>query len=760
MRKMLSLMLGLLLVAALVAPAAALPAVPASGVVTDQMGRPIPAAELEVYKLGAGLVAVLTSGQSGAFHLLNSGEPGALWQFRVAAKGYRTLETGWMDLASHRYQTLKLEPLLGDLQIALQSDTGKALNGTAQVAGPGGQLLGTFPVSGGTFRQTGLLAGSYRVIVTAPGYGPQAATVEVAPERTANAVFTLNATGLALSGEVTDAVTSLGVAGATVEALRADGTLAAAGQAGAEGRFRLLLPGATPGAYRLQVTAAGYHMAVTQPATLAVGQEHDWSGDQAIALQPLAGTVYGSLLGPYGAPQIKARVVLQLKGYGEVAEATTDDDADFQFDRVAVGEGVLYRVSFRDSNFHVDSPWTELKPGRNEVLLQVQSEFGLTFGTGKLSGVVVTPAGAPVAGAKVELTRFATELKSVLTGDDGSFLLNDIPATARPGMAGAPYSVRITKDGYVASREFTVAGQPVADLTLPSQTRTSLRAVLTPASADLRGRVTDTDGRPATGAKVQVQADGGTATDVWATVTDGTGWYDLKDVPIRPAGRYLLRVETPNYLTPGARDITANVAGGTSLPTARLTPRTATFTGQVAGPDGVPLTGVKVSLRDPNGKLAAEATTDLAGLYRLNGVLAPGAGLLTLTAAKAGWTTALAEIAASPAPGTTLNRDLVILPNTGALEGRVLDESNQWRQGVQVDLLEESVGVVATAVTDIQGHYGFANVTLDGAGWFWLRVRTTDGVFAGSLSHQTELVPLLRLAPGETTVTDLLIRRP
>lgn len=759
MRKILSLVLGLVLTAMLVAPAAALPAAPAqaTGVVTDLNGRPLPGAEVEVYRLGAGLTAVLTADAGGAFRVAY-GDPGSLWQLRVRADGYRTLETGWIDLSAHRYQALKLEPLLGDLQIALRSSSGKSLEGMARIVGADGQLVSEQRVEAGRLVQTGMLTGAYRVIATVPGYVAQAAPVTVAPNRTADLLFTLDAAGVVLSGEVTDAVTNQPLPGATVEAVGADGTIAGSGQSAAEGRFRLAMPQAAPGAYKLRVSAPGYRTAVTQPATLAAGQEHDWSGGDAVALQPLKGTVAGTLMNSAGAGYPAVDVVLLLKGYGEAAVVRTDRYGNFEFDDVAVGSGAEYRVSYWDSNGNAETPWTEITAGtRSEVVLQVPNQAIQPEGVAKLSGVVSATGGAPIAGAKVELFRGGAVAKSVMTAADGSFLINDVVATGDSGDKRIPYSVRVTKDGFVPAREFTIAGLVTTELLVQPQTRISLKAVMAPAANDLRGHVTDPDGHPLQGVQIRVAADG--TSDFWSSTSDANGWYVLQDVPVRPAASYVLRVQGAGYLTPDPLDVTDSVTGSGSLPTVRLTPQTAVFTGQVAAPDGTPLAGVAVALRGPDGKVGAQATTDEAGLYRLTATV-PKAGLMTLSAGQTGWTTAVAELAAPPAPGATFRRDLLILPNTATLEGQVLNGEGVPVAGAGVELLEEGRGVIASAETDAQGRYHFENVALDGPGWFWMRARTPVGSFGGSLTDQTELVPLLRLTPGEATVTDLLVNQP
>jgi RND superfamily putative drug exporter len=259
------------------------------------------------------------------------------------------------------------------------------------------------------------------------------------------------------------------------------------------------------------------------------------------------------------------------------------------------------------------------------------------------------------------------------------------------------------------------------------------------------------------GANVTVRPDDGSP--ALTATTDSGGWYELRG-NIRPGIRSHATAEAKGYLPLGGVDVTDMILKQNTLPTLTLTGTGATLAGQVIGPAGVPVPAAEVSLIGPAGELLAQANTDAAGYYRIAANL-PRYGVVTLTAARTGWSRALADVSERPAAGATVSRDLVIFPETATLEGRARGADGTPSAGVWVDLLEEGGGVIDSARTLEGGYFQFTNVRLTGSAWFSLRVRAGAGAtFGGSLTHGTEVVPMLRLAPGERTVTDLLVTGP
>jgi hypothetical protein len=763
MRKSLALWLSLMMIWIALPANAAPAATPAGayGVVLDESGRPVSGAEIEFYQLDAGLVATLMTGADGAFRLERpaTATRTALWQLRVWAKGYRTKESGWVNLAANPYQALQLERISGGLQVTVRDEMGRApAAGMVALVGADGQLQTQTRLEKGQFMQPDLPTGDYRVLVSVPGYAAAMKSLTVAAGQFASAVVSLERNGFTVVGEVRDAVTGEPVSRAVVELQQPDGTRAGTAVADADGRFNLPGPQEEPGTYRVQVSANRYRTILTQPFTTARGQQYDLSGTGSVKLPPATAVIAGSLKDDHGITYQNTRVVLMLQGYGEVAEATTGITGDFRFEGVPAGGGFKYAMTSPNTVTWVRPTWIELEPGAtNQAGLQAESARYELNGYATLYGVVSSPTGTAVPGAEVEVIRSNRLVATTETDAAGTFLVPDISGTQSGSRTSDPYTLRISKEGYVPTREFTVNGQTETDLQLPEYQRAAVRIVLRTTNATLRGQVIDGQGARVAGASVTIRPDdGGPAL---TATTDAAGWYSVQG-NIRPGIRYYAAAEAKGYLPLAGTDVTDILLKQNALPTLTLTGTGATLSGQVIGPAGMPVGAAEVTLFGAAGELLAQTSTDDSGYYRIAANLPPH-GVVTLTAARTGWSRALAEVAERPAPGAVISRDLVIFPETATLEGRALGADGTPTAGVWVDLLEEGRGVIDSARTLEGGYFEFANVRLTESGWFSLRVRTAGGVsFGGSLTHRMELVPLLRLAPGERTVTDLLVTRP
>lgn len=630
--------------------------------------------------------------------------------------------------------------------------------GMVAMVGPGGQLETQTPLVDGRFASNDLLSGDYRVLVSVPGYAAAVRSLTVAPGEITTAVVSLERGGFTVAGEARDAVTGKPVPRAVVELQQPDGIRAGTAVADGDGRFKLTAPQEQPGDYRVQVSATGYRTSLTQPFTVAAGQQYDLSGEGAIKLPPAAAVIAGTLQDDHGVTSRNTRVVLMLQGYGEVAEATTGATGDFRFEGVPAGGGFKYAITSPETVTWVRPNWIELQPGAtNQAGLQAEPARYELNGSAALYGVVASPSGTAVPGAKVEVVRSNRAVATAQTDAAGTFLVSDISGTQSGTRTSDPYTLRISKEGYVPNREFTVNGQSDTELQLPEFSRASVNVTLRAATVTLRGQVIDGRGAEVAGAAVAIRPDDGGA-GLTAT-TDGAGWYEVQGA-IRPGIRYRASVQATGYLPLAGTDVTDTLLTTNSLPTLRLTGTGATLAGQVIGPAGAPVPAAEVSLIGPAGELLAQANTDDAGYYRIAANL-PRHGVLTLTASRTGWSRGLAEVTERPAPGAIVSRDLVIFPETATLEGRARGADGTPAAGVWVDLLEEGRGVIDSATTLEGGNFQFANVRLTGSGWFSLRVRAGAGAtFGGSLTHGTEVVPMLRLVPGERTVTDLLVTGP
>lgn len=429
MRKSLSLILSALLLLFTTVPAAA-QSPTLFGVVTDRDGRPVAGAEVEVYGLGEGLVQVLYTSSNGAFSLNTQGDDPLLWQIRVWAKDYRTYESGWFDLMQQRYQSVRLDALTGALQVTVRDESGAPLQGTLNLIGPGGRLIGQYDVVDGQFSKDGLEPGSYRIVVSAPGMAPQSQNLTVASNMTATAAVTLKKAGFTVTGEVRDAADNDPVWEAHVELLRADMTQVATATTTSDGRFFFAAPDELPGTYLVRATAADYRTTLTSAFQVEAGHGYDLSGTNAVTLQPLTASLTGQVLDEDGDPLKRAKVALLLQGYGVVGEDKTDSRGNFSFDNLMVGSAYKYTVLPLVDDLTFEPQWTALTAGStNQMVLRGQDLDGSTSESGTISGIVTTASGEPIRNARVELWLGNGEEETAKTNADGAFLFKNVDAT-------------------------------------------------------------------------------------------------------------------------------------------------------------------------------------------------------------------------------------------------------------------------------------------------------------------------------------------
>ncbi|HYF94625.1 MAG TPA: carboxypeptidase-like regulatory domain-containing protein [Symbiobacteriaceae bacterium] len=756
MRKILALALGVLLTLAVALPAVAAGPAGVLGVVTDENGSPIANAEVEFYRLDDGLVTLLATDAGGRFQLDRQPAAGEMWQLRGRAPGYRTAETGWIELGRSRYQSLKLAAIAGELLVQVQDWNGQPVAGFDLTVISAGGTVWEKDVAGAGFALKGLLAGDYRVLVSAPGYLSASHTATVMAGRKSAASITVEQAGLVATGEVKSAVTGAPLSGATVSLLRADQSRAAAGVSDAAGHFRLSLAQGAGETYQLQVSAPGYRSAVTATFTATPGHDLDFSGGAAISLQPVKGTITGILMRNNGDYLANLPVVLERKGYGKVAETVTSDRGELRFDDVIAGPDVQYRLTINRDYHSGDTPWAPILPGvNNQVALTTRVFSANTDGMGSVGGLVVDPAGAPVAGAQVELINRWYHKDVAVTRDDGTFLIDAVPAPLNfPGATVTPYMLRVSKAGYVTTSEITIGGDFATEVPVTKQNRTITKTVLYPSVSNLTGRVVDNRGRGVGNATVWVRADGGLFEA--RAETDAAGWYKVVGAPSGSAYHYTIAAEATGYFPVEGVALPELTAASQGLPTLALTPVLTAVAGRVQSPDGTPQAGVAVKLFGL-GKECGRAVTDEGGFYRIAAEIPRLGGAMSLQAAT-DWGTYGSELSqadVTAAAGGTLSRDLTVLV-PASLTGRVLTADGQPRPGVDVQLVEEG-GIALIARTDENGIYSFPTVVSAGTGLFWLRTGPNE-VRKVSLPGQAGVVSMVRLSPGRQTIQDLLVK--
>lgn len=314
------------------------------------------------------------------------------------------------------------------------------------------------------------------------------------------------------------------------------------------------------------------------------------------------------------------------------------------------------------------------------LLEQAFGDAGAAAGAaaGAVEGAVVArSSGAGIAGATVEVYRAddaAAPLRSVATGDDGTFAVDNL--------AAGPYRVRAVAAGFDA-RFFGDVGDfdNAADVTVePGGTAGAVEIVLGGQPASIAGAVV---GGAVEGAEVSLivpaEATGGTDDAVLGIVeVDDTGAFSFEDVPAPAA--YRLRVRKVGGIT---SQVGIEVAAGEARSGITLQLRTGdgVVAGIVSGPDG-PVGAASIRLVSSSQEATTLSLTgESAGVFQIDGLLTPGSYGMTVTAE--GF--APADLSVTLAPGQAV-LDLVVTlqPATGRITGVVRDRAGVRLGGVDI----------------------------------------------------------------------------
>ena len=349
-----------------------------------------------------------------------------------------------------------------------------------------------------------------------------------------------------------------------------------------------VLENVPPGAMNLVATAAGY-----SPARLNVEvQEGKTLSDVVLELEQGV-RLTGKVTGPNGAALADANVMVQPSPNGSFAmtgsirRATTDANGEYTLDGLTPGEETI-QVSHQ--KYSGVSRNVTLK-GR-ETKLDVQLEGGM-----KLTGVVVTDSGAPVAEADVDAHSAGGGSYSARTNASGTFEMESV----RPGR----YRFSAAKSGFMEGRldDVDISSGPV-------------RIVLQ-TGGTIYGRVTGVSEADLSSVTVTARGSRGTA----SAPADPQGNFRIEGVPsgtvsvsasVQPrdfANRRTSSTQTVEMAAGGSQQVNIDFRGDVLI------------RGRVTR-NGKPLGGANVSFfpRKSNAQASVSTSADEQGMYSASGL--------------------------------------------------------------------------------------------------------------------------------------------
>jgi uncharacterized GH25 family protein len=686
-----------------------------SGVVVDEAGRPVAGAALKASPL-PGPRALRTpalyqsgsfarSAASGRFQLAKIA-PGIAYDLRINRDGYApvrqelppraagspspemriVLHAG--RAASGRVTDAGGRPVAG-AQVSLQAAAPAGLAARLRAVRDPERYPGSPSDATGRFELRDLPAGTFDLLVRAPGFAPLTLPSLAVPEGkgTTDLGTVALGPGAALQGLVVDAQGDP-IAGAEVRARAAqqEGILVvrtgdngpADAVTAADGSF--LLADRSPGeSLTLTVTHSSYSPGslpgVAVPAATPV----------RIVLQP-TGQVAGRAVDPDGKPVAGATVLLSeqepvsfggrmaIVGSSPLRRGITDDEGGFSFDGVFPGAFLLEARAPRYQEAELTH--LELKAGQDLTRLEIVLKAGAA-----VEGRVLSPDG-PMPDAEVtvvqsspgELGSYDSSLRAITDGD-GQYRIDGIPPGNRRLEARAEGYRRAVRDVEVAART------PAVDFALERGLEAS-------------GRAVDDDGAPVPGAQVILSASRAFM-NAQRTLTETDGGFRITGLQ---EGSYTLSASKDGYESdPQGVPVTLAGASATGLEV-RLSGGGA-ITGRLTGLEFSQLSRVRVSA-----SLLYIGRVDPEGSYRIPN-LPPGDYTVTAVVPE----TALhAEGRVTLAPGAPEAKLDLQLGNGHTLTGVVLSNGEP--------LAGASLGLVKTGTasqsgtTDYEGGFRFGGL--------------------------------------------------
>lgn len=290
----------------------------------------------------------------------------------------------------------------------------------------------------GEFKISNVAAGAYRIQFSRAGYTSLTNDVQIGASQLVNfgqvPLAAVSTTGF-VYGVVAKQTDGLPIAGAKVTLVVQGTTLVAT--ADASGRFEF--PAVTPGAFTITAQATGYQSA-SGSATLTAGQKMDFS-----PLLPATGQT-GNVGGLFKAvvvssvsetPLAGVKVTLTPSSAGAAITGLSDAQGKINVSGlVAGGYSLTYELAGYGSvaQQFVMPPNTNIDGGTIRL--------AAVLSTVDITGVVKTEAGAPIAGATVQVFNADSPAVTVSTGSDGRYSAAGI----QPGLI----RLRASNSGFVS----------------------------------------------------------------------------------------------------------------------------------------------------------------------------------------------------------------------------------------------------------------------------------------------------------------------
>ncbi|MEB3103843.1 MSCRAMM family protein [Ferviditalea candida] len=640
------------------------------GTVQDSSGNPLPGSTITVRENTAvsPVIGRTVTDENGNY-IFSTLAPGS-YIISAECTGFQIGQTSVFIVSVEQTRAdFRLQPVPGVIsgQI-LDASTGSPItsaNVEVRIVNANGTVIKTtYSDAHGLYTASDLPPGTYAVISSAKNFQTNSASVTLSSGETAIVNLALLPGPGAVTGLVRDAVSQLGIAGATVKVADANGVITGTAITDAQGAFTVT--GLAPGSYTISAIADGFQSGMVGaivPSALTI--------NTILNLLRNPGSIIGTVSpAPNG-------TLVQLYDTNNLYLASKVADANglFRFENISEGSYIVTATA------------PEYSAGQTGVTVYSNQESSVSITLqpqpAAVTGTITDPSGNPVINAVVRfLDQNQTLLGFAATDAEGNYRIGNLPSGNLIVIAAA--------SGFAE----TIGGVSL----LPGETFNGLNFTLIPNPGSITGQITDAaTGLPISGTTVIVRLQDAQGLPVSTVTASVFGNYSASNLA---PGTYTVIAGAKGYATQSiGATVVSNAATNASF---RLSALFGSISGTIFGPRGEILTGGAVSLKlfDDKGVLLETKLSNPDGTYSFTN-LPPGNYQVSISSPGLVSQTVTAGVSA----GQTTTLDFTLQPLPGTLNGRITNaETGAGIGGAVVTLTDLSDSFVAQGYTD---HNGF-----------------------------------------------------
>ncbi|WP_282137851.1 carboxypeptidase regulatory-like domain-containing protein [Rossellomorea aquimaris] len=369
----------------------------------------------------------------------------------------------------------------------------------------------------GFYTISGLGAGQYTVIASAPGFADGINIVTLSPGETESLNFSLSNQTATLRGIVRDNVNNQPLQSALVQVFRI-GTAIPIASVLTNGSGEYVIEGLDPREYRIVFSADGYTSEVFR-IFLTNGEDRTLNVNLLGQPATIAGNVTDATT---GLPIQSAGVITVISGSGIVVASTlTDQEGNYILTGLAPGD---YNVIFSADGYVRSTFMITLSPNETAVLNAALEPNPATI-TGNVRDANTLD---PIGNAIIQVFTLDGILLGVtLTDMNGNYIISGLP--------GGTVVLVVRAQGYQSQMQ---------NVTVTRGNTTTINFLLEDNPSSISGIVTDIrTGEPISQVLVQIFPIG-SIVPIRSTLTDPNGFYILTGLP---AGTYVIRFTAAGY---------------------------------------------------------------------------------------------------------------------------------------------------------------------------------------------------------------------